>query len=109
MPKSDSCLAEVIRRHLDIDLVTNADADEVLAHFAGDVREHLVTVGERDAEHGPRKHLGDGAYQLDWFFFWHVPESIVARIHMPFSAAESNPFAVDIVAGAVNIPATYEQ
>src|SRR5580704_14068859 len=45
VPEGDAGLAEVVRGHLHIDLVAHADADEVFAHFSGDMREHLVTVG----------------------------------------------------------------
>jgi hypothetical protein len=34
MPEGDASLSEIVRGHFDIDLVANADADEILAHFA---------------------------------------------------------------------------
>lgn len=45
MPESDAGFAEVVGRHLDVYPVTDADADEVLSHFAGDVSQHFMTVG----------------------------------------------------------------
>ena len=71
MPECNARLAEVVGRHLDVDLVSDIDADEVFAHFAGDVSEDFVAVGEGDAKHRARQHLGHRTSQLNWFFFWH--------------------------------------
>ncbi len=71
MAEGDAGLAEVVGRHFDVDLVADADADEVLAHFAGDVGEDLMAVGQGDAKHRPRQDLGDLAVQFDWLFFSH--------------------------------------
>ena len=57
--------------HLHVDLVTDGDADEVFAHFAGNVGKNLVPIGQGHAEHGPRQYLDDSADQLDVFFFRH--------------------------------------
>ena len=67
----DARLAQVVGRYLDSDFVPDADADEVFAHLARDVRQHFVTVGQSHAEHGARQHLRHGASQFDWFFFCH--------------------------------------
>ena len=69
MPECDPRLAEVVGRHLYVDAVADADADEVLPHLAGDMGEHLVAVGQSHAEHGAGKHLRDGTRNFDWFFF----------------------------------------
>lgn len=69
MSEGDAGFAEVVGGHLDIDLVADADADEVLAHFAGDVGENLVAVGQRDTKHGARQDLGHRPRDFDWFFF----------------------------------------
>ena len=69
MPERDARLAEVVGRHLDIDPVADADADEVLAHFAGDMGEDFVAVGQSHPEHGAGKHLRDRSGNFDWFFF----------------------------------------
>ncbi len=44
MAEGDPGLAEVVWRHLDVHLVTDADADEILPHFAGDMGEDLVAI-----------------------------------------------------------------
>ena len=67
----DARFAEVVGGHLDAHLVADADADEVLAHLAGNVGEDLVAVGQGDAKHRPRQYLRHRATQLNWFFFGH--------------------------------------
>jgi hypothetical protein len=59
--EGDARLAEVVGGHFDVDPIADADADEVFAHLAGDVSQDFVTVGEADAEHGAREHLGHDA------------------------------------------------
>src|ERR1051326_4719880 len=43
--KSNSRFAQIIWRHLDIDLISHADADEIFAHLTRNVRQHFVAVG----------------------------------------------------------------
>jgi hypothetical protein len=45
MPVDDARLVEVAGRHFDIQIVADGDADEILTHFAGDVREHRAVIG----------------------------------------------------------------
>lgn len=42
--EGDARLAEVVGRHLDVHAVTHADADEMLAHLAGNVGEDFVAI-----------------------------------------------------------------
>jgi hypothetical protein len=72
LPVSNARFAQVVGRHLHLDLVAHADADEVFAHLAGDVRQHFMAIGQGHTEHGARQHLRDRSGQLDWFFFRHV-------------------------------------
>lgn len=72
MPESNPRLGKIVGRHLDIDFVADADADEVFAHFARDVRQDLVPVRQSHAKHGARKDLCHRAGQFDWFFFSHA-------------------------------------
>ena len=76
MPESDARLAEVVGGHFDVDLVADADADEIFSHLAGDVGEDFVAVGQRDAEHRARQHLSDSACQFDGIFFGHEPRFV---------------------------------
>jgi hypothetical protein len=64
-------LVQIVRGHLHIHLVADGDANEIFPHFAGDMREDFVPVGQRDTEHCARKHLRHTALQFDWFFFGH--------------------------------------
>ena len=91
MPERNPRLAQIVRRHLDIDLVADTDADEVFAHLAGDVGQDLVTVGESDTEHSPRQHLGYRADQFDWFFFGHGQFQRSAGTSMPAPGQKINP------------------
>ena len=70
-PPDDPRLVQVVLRHLDVDLVADGDADEIFTQLAGDVREHLVAVGQLDAEHGAGQHLCDGSREFDVLFFGH--------------------------------------
>ena len=71
MAEGNPGFAEIVRRHLDVDPIADADADEVLAHFAGDMGEDFVPVWKSDAEHGTWENLRDRADQFDWIFFRH--------------------------------------
>ena len=64
----DSASGQVVRRKLDLDLVTGKDADVVLAHLPGDRGEYVVSAVELDAEHGARQGLRDLAFDLDLLF-----------------------------------------
>ena len=61
---------EVVRGELNLNLVAGENADVVHSHLAADVREHLVTVLEFDAEHRVRQRFGDGAFEHDRIFLW---------------------------------------
>jgi hypothetical protein len=69
--KRDARFAQIIRGHLDFDAVAHVDANPVLAHLAGDMRQDLVSVRQSYFEHGAREDLRYRAGQLNWFFFGH--------------------------------------
>jgi hypothetical protein len=71
MPECDPGLAQIIGRHLHVDTVANADADEILAHFTRNMGEYFVAVRQGNSEHGAGQNLGNGTCQLNWFFFGH--------------------------------------
>ena len=71
MAINDAGFIEVVGRHFHIDLVTHGNADEIFSHFAGNMGQDLVPVGQCDAEHRTGQHLGDIPGQLNWFFFRH--------------------------------------
>src|SRR5712671_2290364 len=46
---------QIVRRKLDRDLIARKDTNEILAHLAGHMRQHLVLVLQFHAEHGVRQ------------------------------------------------------
>ena len=60
MAEGDAGFAEVVGGHFDVDFVADADADEIFSHFAGDVGEDFVAIGQSYTEHRPGQDLGDG-------------------------------------------------
>src|SRR5256714_5182975 len=61
----DSTPREVVRRQLHFHLVAGKDADVVLSHLSGDLRQHLVAVVQLDAERRAREGFCDLAFDLD--------------------------------------------
>src|SRR3546814_10090396 len=55
--EGDAALGQVIGRHLDVHAVAREDANAVLAHLAGGMRQHFMVVVQLHAEHrvGDRK------------------------------------------------------
>src|SRR5215204_137281 len=68
MPEGDPASGEVVRGELHLDAVSRKDADVVLAHLPGDLREHLMPLVDLDAEHRARQGLHDLAFHLDLLF-----------------------------------------
>src|ERR1017187_9532519 len=73
VPVDDAAARQVVRRKLDEDLVSRQDADEMLSHLPGDVREHSMLVFQLDLEHRVRQRLDDRRSYLDRFFLRHKP------------------------------------
>lgn len=67
----DAAAGEVVGRKLDLDPVAGQDADVELAHFAGNVGQHFVTVFQLDAEHGVGQGFLHHAVDLNGAFFGH--------------------------------------
>jgi len=81
MPERDPRLAQIVRGHLDIDLVADADADEVFAHFAGNMGEDFMAVWQSDAKHCPGQHLADRPLQFNWLFFGHATAFVATLVY----------------------------
>ncbi len=73
-PENDARLGEIVRGKLDRHFVARDDADEMLAHFAGNMREHVTLTREIDSEHRSRQNLGHCAFHHDLFFLRHGAE-----------------------------------
>ena len=78
MPVDDARLVEVVRRHFNVHLVADRDADEILAHFAGDVREHAWPFGGSTGTWF-RAALLDMAGQFNRLFFGHGAAIVVPK------------------------------
>jgi len=71
MAERDARLAEIVRRHLDVHAVADADPDEMLPHLARDMGEDFVAVWQGHAKHCARQHLSYRTGQFNGFFFGH--------------------------------------
>lgn len=60
LPESNTRLAQIVRRHFNIHFVSDTDPDKILAHFARNMGQYFVAVGQRHAKHCPRQYLGHG-------------------------------------------------
>ena len=69
--ESNASFGQVVRRHFNIDLVADHDADAKLAHFSGRMGQNFDAVFQSDSEHGIRQFLDDIAGQFKQFFFTH--------------------------------------
>src|ERR671934_173706 len=67
----DAAAVEVVRRQLHADAIAREHADTEAAHLAGEVREHLMTHVELDAEVEVLQSLDDLALDLDLLFDSH--------------------------------------
>src|SRR5690606_33484472 len=72
VPVGDPSLGQVVRRHFHLDLVAGENADVVLAHAPGDVRDDLVAVLQLHPEHGVREGFGDRAFKFNDVVFRHA-------------------------------------
>ena len=48
---------------------TGSQANEALAHLAGDMGQHFMAIGQGDTKHGARQNLSHRPDQFNWFFF----------------------------------------
>src|SRR5207237_8234073 len=61
----DAPARQIVRRKLDGDLVSRQNANKILAHLAGNVRQNLVLVLQLDAEHGVGQRLDDRGHHFN--------------------------------------------
>ena len=65
----DAAAGEIVGGHLYEDPIPGKDADEVLAHLAADVGQHLVFILQFDPEYRVRQGLNHCGFELNGFFF----------------------------------------
>jgi hypothetical protein len=68
----NSSAIQVVRRKLNRHFVSRKDADEILAHFSGNVGQDLVLVFELHFEHGIRERFNYRCHYLNRVFFAHL-------------------------------------
>ena len=64
-------LVQIEEGHFHIDLVADRDANEIFSHFAGDMGENVVSIGQCHTEHCTGKYLRHFSHQFNWLFFRH--------------------------------------
>ena len=102
MPKGDARLAQIVGGHLHVDFVADADADEVFPHFAGNMGEDLVAVGQSDTKHRAGQHLADRSLQFNWLFFGHA--AAFGFYNGPATATESDDLIIILRAANLHCP-----
>ena len=71
LPEGDPGFSQIVRGHLHVYFVPDADPNKMLSHFTRDMGQDFVPVGQADSKHRPRKDLGDGSADFNGFFFRH--------------------------------------
>jgi len=71
-PINDPGFIDVVGRHLELHAVAGGQADEALAHFARNVGEDGVVVGQLHPEHGAGENGSDLPFEFDSFFRIHI-------------------------------------
>ena len=74
---SDTTAGQVVRRHLNGDLVAGKNADKVHAELARDMRQNLMAVGKLYLKHCIGQRLYDGTLDFDHIGFCQVLSLLV--------------------------------
>src|SRR5579863_10029274 len=64
----DAAARQVVRRKLHRDFISGQDANEILAHLSGNVREHAMLVLQFDPKHRVGQRLNHGRHHFDGVF-----------------------------------------
>ena len=65
----DAAARQIVRRHLNRNLVTGEDSDKVHPELAGNMRQNGVSTANIDREHGIRQCIGYDALKFDYVVF----------------------------------------
>src|ERR1700724_2575043 len=71
-PVGNTALGQIIGSHFHKNLVAGEDADSILAHLSGGVRDDLMVVFELDAKGRIREQFDDGPWKFEQFFLRHL-------------------------------------
>src|SRR5437773_8376234 len=91
IPVSDPPTRQVVRRQLHGHLVARQDANEILPHLPGDMRQDPVLILELDAKHRVGQRLNHRRYDFDRLFFSHIVSWLALLINMPRPAVSFKP------------------
>jgi hypothetical protein len=69
--KSYAAFAQIVRRHLNFDLVAGQNSDVILAHTARNVGCDHVAVFQLHSEHGVGQRISHSAFHFNLIVFWH--------------------------------------
>src|SRR5262249_18391267 len=73
-------LCQIVWRKLHGNFVAGYDPDEMLAHFARDMRKHIALARKIDTEHRARQDLSHSAFGDDLFFLRHRAPNIRTKL-----------------------------
>jgi hypothetical protein len=72
IPISDASTIQIVRGQLNQHSITGKSSDEMLAHLAGDMRQHLVLVlAELNSKHWIRQRFEDSGHDFHRLFLRH--------------------------------------
>src|SRR5512146_2078685 len=81
----DPSAGQVVGRKFHRYAIAGKNTNEVLAHFAGDMRQHLMLVLQLDLKHGVRQRFDDHGHNFNRVFFTHsVPKNSFSVLGSPF-------------------------
>ena len=70
-PEDNARLGQVVRGQLHLHFVTRDDADKVLSHLAGDMRQHVPAIRQIHPEHGAGEDGRDYSFYFNGIFLRH--------------------------------------
>jgi hypothetical protein len=114
LTEDDSATIQIVGGNFDRNAVSRDDADEVLPHLAGDVRQHFMSVVQRDTKLRVRQRLADGTFNFDGLFFghnWCSPRHVAAhRTTLEADLLTANNYrAIDVAERSAPCYACYER
>jgi hypothetical protein len=68
----DARFAQIVRGHFETDAVADGQADEMPAHFAGNMGEDFVLVIQHYSKHCARQNRLNRPFQFNWLFSAHT-------------------------------------
>ena len=95
IPVNNSPAIQIVRTQLDGHPVTRQNADEVLSHASGNMRQYLVLVLQFHLEHRIRQRFDDHRHYFNRIFLRQTVSRFCSRLSASLSP---EPYCVNIVA-----------